>query len=250
MPRYKLKIEYDGTNYFGWQSQDGLKTIQGALEKAFAHFSRHDCTIFGAGRTDAGVHALGQVAHIDLNESWRTEKIREAANGVLKLNDEQIAILSVEEVDEDFDARFSAVKRHYRYRIINRWANLTVERDRAWHVKKPLNVEAMHKAAQGLLGRHDFTTFRSTDCQAKNPERTLDQFDITEISDTEIEMGVSARAFLHNQVRSLAGSIKLVGAGKWSKDDLLNALEAKDRKECGPVAPAEGLYLVKVDYSE
>lgn len=248
MPRYKLTIEYDGTSYFGWQRQDGLKTIQGEMERAFARFTQHECTLFAAGRTDAGVHALGQVAHIDLENEWRLEKIQEASNGVLKLHEQPIAVTKVEEVDENFDARFSGIKRHYRYRITNRSANLTVDLDRSWHVKKPLDVDAMNKAAKCLLGVHDFTTFRSTECQAKNPVRTLDQLDVNRVSETEIEITVSARAFLHNQVRSLAGSIKLVGQGKWSQEDLVDALEAKDRTACGPVAPACGLYLVKVDY--
>jgi len=248
MARYKLTIEYDGTPYHGWQRQDGLPSVQGTVETAFEQFTRHATVIFGAGRTDTGVHALGQVAHVDLRESWSLDKIREAANGILKLNGQPVAIISVKTVADDFDARFSAKKRHYRYRIVNRRANLTVDLNRAWHVRKPLDVKAMNTAAKLLLGKHDFTTFRSTDCQAKSPLRTLDQLDVKQGEGDEIEIICSARGFLHNQVRSLVGSLKLVGEGKWSKADLQAALEAKDRIACGPVAPACGLYLVKVDY--
>jgi len=248
MPRYKLTIEYDGTPYRGWQAQDGLTTIQQAIETAITEFARHPVTVFAAGRTDAGVHALGQIAHVDLEEEWPEWKIAEATNGLLKLAGHPVAILKVETVSDEFDARFSATKRHYVYRIINRQANLTVDLGRAWHIRKNLDVAAMDEAAKVLLGHHDFTTFRSTDCQAKNPERTLDQLDVVHISHQEIEIRCASRAFLHNQVRSLAGSLKLVGDGRWTRADLKSALEAKDRKACGPVAPACGLYLLKVDY--
>lgn len=248
MPRYKLKIEYDGTPYCGWQRQDGLPSVQQALEEAMEEFARHPVIVFAAGRTDTGVHGLGQVVHVDLRAEWNPWKIVEAANGLLKLANHPVAVIAAEAVAEDFDARFSAVKRHYRYRIINRPANLTVDLGRAWHVKKPLDVEAMDCAAKRLLGHHDFTTFRSTDCQAKSPMRTLDRLDVRRIDDQEIEILCSARAFLHNQVRSLAGSLKLVGEGKWNADDLEAALKARDRKACGPVAPACGLYFMQVDY--
>lgn len=248
MPRYKLQIEYDGTLYKGWQRQDGLQTVQQAVEEAMAEFARHPVTIFAAGRTDAGVHGLGQIVHVDLEREWKPFKIIEATNGLLKLAGHPIAVIAAETVSEDFEARFSATKRHYRYRIINRQANLTVDLLRAWHVKKHLDVDAMHDAAKVLLGHHDFTTFRSTDCQAKSPVRTLDQLDVRRVNHQEIEILCSARAFLHNQVRSLAGSLKLVGQGKWTKSDLKTALEAKDRKACGTVAPACGLYFMKVDY--
>jgi tRNA pseudouridine38-40 synthase len=248
MPRYKLQIEYDGTNYKGWQRQDGLPTVQGAIETAMAEFTRHPVVIFAAGRTDAGVHGLGQIIHVDLEAVWPLFKIAEATNGLLRLKNHPISVIKAEHAEPDFDARFSAVKRHYRYCIINRPANLTVDLLRAWHVKKPLDVAAMDDAAKALLGLHDFTTFRSTECQAKSPIRTLDQLDVRRVNDQEIEILTSARAFLHNQVRSLAGSLKLVGEGKWTKEDLRAALDAKDRKACGTVAPACGLYFMKVDY--
>ncbi|MFK7902669.1 MAG: tRNA pseudouridine(38-40) synthase TruA [Nitratireductor sp.] len=253
MPRYKLTIEYDGTNYKGWQKQDGLPSVQQSVEEALAHFTQHTCTLITAGRTDAGVHALGQVAHVDLQETWREAKILQAANGILKLNNHPISVLKVEKVQDDFNARFSALKRHYRYRIINRFSNLTVDKNRCWHVRPHLDVEAMNEAAKVLIGRHDFTTFRSTDCQAKSPLRSIDQLDVRLVEHSsyypaEIEVITSARAFLHNQVRSLVGSLKLVGEGKWSEKDLKNALEAKDRNACGPVAPSCGLYFMKADY--
>ena len=253
MPRYKLTIEYDGTPYRGWQRQDGFPSVQQALEEAIAEFTRHPVTLFAAGRTDTGVHALGQVAHVDLETEWRPEKIAEASNGLLKLNSHTVAVLACEKVADDFDARFSARRRHYRYLILNRPANLTVDAGRVWHVKKPLDIDAMDKAAKVLVGHYDFTTFRSTDCQAKNPERTLDTLDVGLVEDRGtggrlIGITTSSRAFLHNQVRSMAGSLKLVGEGKWTADDLKAALEAKDRKACGPVAPACGLYFMSVDY--
>jgi len=248
MPRYKLTIEYDGMPYKGWQKQEGLPSVQEAVEAAMEEFARHKVTVFAAGRTDAGVHARGQVVHVDLEKCWKTDKVQEATNGLLKIAGHPIAVLGVEEVDDDFDARFSARFRSYRYRIINRRAPLTVDLERAWWIRFPLNVEAMHEAAQELLGEHDFTTFRSTDCQAKSPVRTLDRLDVNRVSETEIEIIAEARAFLHNQIRSFAGSLRMVGDGKWSKQDLINARDALDRKRCGPVAPPYGLYFVKVGY--
>lgn len=249
MPRYKLTIEYDGTPYHGWQRQKGdLISVQQAIEEAIEQFARHPVSVIAAGRTDAGVHALGQVIHVDLDKSWKTAKVQEATNGLLKLENHPIAVLDVEAVDDEFDARFSATYRSYRYRIINRVAPLTVERERAWWVRFPLDEQAMHEAAQCLLGTHDFTTFRSTDCQAKSPIRSLDRLDVRRISESEIEVIAEARAFLHNQVRSLVGSLKLVGDGRWTKADLEQARDARDRKACGPVAPACGLYFMKVGY--
>lgn len=253
MPRYRLTVEYDGTPYRGWQRQDGLASVQQSLEDAMAEFTRHPITLFAAGRTDAGVHGLGQVVHVDLQEKWNLEKIAEATNGILKLRGHPIAVHSCGLVDDVFDARFSAKARHYKYRIINRHANLTIDLNRAWHVKKPVDPEAMNSAAKLLLGRHDFTTFRSTDCQAKSPIRSIDQLDVNIVRSLagggyEIEILCSARAFLHNQVRSIAGSLKLVGEGRWDEKDLKTALLAKDRKACGPVAPACGLYFMNVDY--
>ena len=252
MPRYKLTIEYDGTPYHGWQKQPGLPSAQTALEVALTRICQHEVAVFAAGRTDTGVHAIGQVVHVDMEKPWPLWKVIEGANGVLRLNDEPVAVVDCEEVADDFDARFSAKTRHYRYRIINRPANLTVDHERAWHVKNKLDIEVMDKAAKCLIGVHDFTTFRSINCQAKNPVRTLDQLDVRYVKDVqggrEIDVLCSSRAFLHNQVRSMVGSLKLIGQGKWAMDDLENARDAKDRKACGPVAPACGLYLVKVDY--
>ena len=248
MPRYRFTVEYDGTPYFGWQRQDGFMSVQQALEEAFEQFTRHKVTVFGAGRTDTGVHALGQVAHVDLQREWPTYKIMEAANGILKLADHRIALTHCQAVADDFDARFSAVRRHYRYRIVNRLAPLTIDRDRAWLVRKPLDVEAMHAAAQALVGHFDFTTFRSINCQAKSPMKTLEQLDVRRVGGEEIEVLAASRSFLHNQVRSMVGSLKQVGEGKWTAADLVAARDALDRKACGPVAPACGLYLMQVDY--
>ena len=248
MPRYKLTIEYDGMPYRGWQRQEGLATIQDAIEKAMSQFAQHEVTVFGAGRTDAGVHARGQVIHVDFEKTWKTDKIQEATNGLLKLAGHPISVLKVEEAADDFDARFSAKFRSYRYRIINRRAPLTIDLERAWWIRFPLDVEAMHEAAQELVGQHDFTTFRSTDCQAKSPVRTLDKLDVNRVSETEIEIIAEARAFLHNQIRSFAGTLRLVGDGKWSKQDLIDARDALDRTRCGPVAPPYGLYFMKVGY--
>lgn len=248
MPRYRLTIEYDGTPYHGWQRQNGFPSVQEALEEAIARFAREAVTVFAAGRTDTGVHGLGQVIHFDLAEGWRPEKVAEAINGILKLKGHPVAVLDCAEAADDFDARFSATRRHYRYRIVNRRANLTVDRERAWHVKKPLDAEAMDEAAKRLVGHHDFTTFRSLNCQAKSPVKTLDRLDVTRLAETEIEIVAVSRSFLHNQVRSMVGSLKLVGEGRWSGADLEAARKARDRRACGPVAPACGLYLVKVDY--
>ena len=247
MPRYKITIEYDGTPYRGWQRQDGHPSVQQSIEEAIEHFCQIKTVIFGAGRTDTGVHAVGQIAHFDLEKNWTAQKVFEATNGILRQRGDLISILDCEQVDEDFDARFSAVKRHYRYHIINRKAPLALEITRVWWVRFPLDEKAMHDAAQLIIGKHDFTTYRSVDCQAKSPIRTLDQMDV-ERQGEEIEIIVSSRSFLHNQVRSLAGSLKMVGDGKWQQEEILNALNAKDRKRCGPVAPSCGLYLVGVDY--
>ena len=199
----------------------------------------------GAGRTDAGVHARGQVAHVDLTKDWDTDTVRDALNAHLRPH--PVAILSAERAAGDFNARTSAVKRHYLYRIINRRADLTVDAGRAWRVPRPLDAAAMHAAAQRLIGKHDFTTFRSTECQAKSPEKTLQQLDV-ERDDDAVNVAASARSFLHSQVRSMVGSLVQVGLGAWSADDLAAALAARDRAACGQVAPPDGLYLMKVDY--
>jgi tRNA pseudouridine38-40 synthase len=245
MPRYKLTIEYDGTPFVGWQVQENGPSVAAAIAEAVAKFADEKVNVFGAGRTDSGVHALGQVAHIDLAKEWDTDTIRDALNAHLR--PDPIAILTVERVADDFDARFSAKARHYLYRIANRRADLALDRDRAWRLVKPLDAAAMHEAAQRLVGHHDFTTFRSVECQAKSPVKTLDRLDVSREGD-EIRIRTSARSFLHNQVRSMVGSLALVGEGKWSADDLGRALDRKSRAACGPVAPASGLYLVRVEY--
>ncbi|HEX4408188.1 MAG TPA: tRNA pseudouridine(38-40) synthase TruA [Xanthobacteraceae bacterium] len=245
MPRYKLTIEYDGTPYVGWQMQDTSATVQGVLTDAIAAFTGERVTVYGAGRTDTGVHALGQVAHIDLSKGWDTDNVRDAAN--FHLRPQPVAVLTAEKVADDFDARFSAVKRHYLYRIANRRPDLTLDLGRTWRVPRPLNAEAMHAAAQQLLGKHDFTTFRSTECQAKSPVKTLDRLDVTRDGDN-LRITVSARSFLQHQVRSIVGSLVHVGEGKWSEADLVKARDARDRTACGQVAPPHGLYLVRVDY--
>jgi tRNA pseudouridine38-40 synthase len=245
MPRYKLTIEYDGRPFVGWQVQDNGPTVQGMLLAAVKAFCGQEVTVHGAGRTDAGVHALGQVAHVDLTKTWDAETVRDAVNAHLRPH--PIAVIEAEQVGFEFDARFAAVKRHYLYRIINRRADLTFERGRAWRVAKPLNSGAMHAAAQRLVGRHDFTTFRHVECQAKSPVKTLDTLDVHRIKD-DIHITAVARSFLHTQVRSMVGSLVLAGEGRWSADDIAGILAARDRSACGPVAPPDGLYLMQVDY--
>lgn len=249
MPRYKLLVEYDGTPYAGWQRQSGNHSVQAAIEKAIAGFSGEAVTIGGAGRTDAGVHAAGQVAHFDLQREWAALKVRNAINAHLAMADELVAILDAEQVPDRFDSRFSAVKRHYRYVIVNRPAPLTYERNRAWWVSRNLDAEAMHEAAQLLVGTHDFTTFRSSHCQSKSPVKTMDSVSVIR-NGNHIEIHATARSFLHNQIRSIAGTLAKVGDGAWQPDDIAKALEARDRKACGPVAPPCGLYLMRVDYKE
>jgi tRNA pseudouridine38-40 synthase len=249
MPRYKLTIEYDGTPFRGWQIQADGPTVQGVLTDAIAALSGEKTHVQGAGRTDAGVHARGQVAHVDLSRAWETDTIRDALNAHLRPH--PVAVLAAERVADDFNARTSAVKRHYFYRIINRRADLALDRGRAWRVPRPLDHAAMHAAAQRLVGKHDFTTFRSTECQAKSPVKTLDSLDVARPGggdEDEIVVLTTARSFLHSQVRSMVGSLVLVGEGKWSADDVSAALDARDRTRCGPLAPPEGLYLMQVDY--
>jgi tRNA pseudouridine38-40 synthase len=245
MPRYAFTIEYDGGPFVGWQRQANGRSVQGRLEEAIAAINGARAVVHGAGRTDAGVHALGQVAHVDMARAWRPERLREAVNAHLK--PDPVAIVDARAVDASFEARFSAIRRHYRYVIDNRRAPLTLTLGRAWHIKWPLDADAMQAAARRLLGRHDFTTFRASECQASSPIRTLEQFEVRRGGD-RIEIEVSARSFLHNQVRSMTGSLVHVGAGKWNADDLADALAACDRRRCGQVAPPEGLYLVAVDY--
>jgi tRNA pseudouridine38-40 synthase len=245
MPRYKLTIEYDGTPFVGWQAQDNGVSVQGVVTAAIAAFAGEPAAVGAAGRTDAGVHALGQVAHLDLAKDWDAETVRDAVN--FHLRPQPVAVLAVERAAPDFDARFSAVKRHYLYRIVNRRADLTLEQNRAWRVPRPLDAAAMHVAAQRLIGRHDFTTFRSTECQAKSPVKTLDRLDVARDGD-EIRITAAARSFLQHQMRSMVGSLVHVGEGKWRADDLATALAARNRTACGQVAPPHGLYLVRVDY--
>lgn len=245
MPRYKLLIEYDGTPFAGWQIQAGQATVQGALAAAVEAFCGEKVSVNGAGRTDAGVHALGQVAHIDLAKDWDTDTVRDALTAQLRPH--PVAVLAAERVAEDFDARFSARARHYLYRIVNRRADLALDRGRAWRQARPLDAGAMHLAAQALIGKHDFTTFRAAECQAKSPVKTLDRLDVAREGD-EIRISASARSFLHHQVRSMVGSLAQVGEGRWSAKDLKDALEARNRTACGPIAPPDGLYLLKVDY--
>lgn len=245
MPRYKLTLEYDGAPFSGWQRQENGPSVQATLESAIFKLSGETVTVTGAGRTDAGVHALGQVAHFDLAKQFPADKVRDALN--YHVRPDPVAVLEAEVVSDDFHARFSAVGRHYLYRIVCRRAPLVMERGRAWHVMHALDAEAMHHAAQALIGTHDFTTFRASECQAKSPVKSLDKLSVRRALD-EIVIEASARSFLHHQVRSMVGTLKLVGEGKWARGDVETALKAADRKECGPVAPADGLYLVRVDY--
>ena len=245
MPRYKLTIEYDGAPFAGWQIQPEGLTVQGVLTAAVEALSGEKTMVQGAGRTDAGVHARGQVAHVDLAKAWDADTVRDALNAHLRPH--PVAVLTAARVADDFNARTSALKRHYLYRVINRRADLTLDLGHAWRVPRPLDTAAMHAAAQRLVGKHDFTTFRSTECQAKSPVKTLDRLDVERRGD-EVDIFASARSFLHNQVRSMVGSLVAVGEGKWSADDLSRALDARDRTACGQVAPPDGLYLMRVDY--
>lgn len=247
MPRFRMTVEYDGSPYVGWQRQENGPSVQGALEAAVLSLTSETVSIRGAGRTDSGVHAMGQVIHVDLTRDWVPYKLRNALNAHLALAGESVAVLDVRAVDDAFDARFSALRRHYLYRIITRPARLALEAERAWWVAKPLDHEAMHAAAQRLVGHHDFTTFRSAHCQATSPVRTLDRLDVTRSGDL-IEIRASAQSFLHNQIRSFAGTLKLAGEGRMTADDVQAALEARDRAACGPVAPPEGLFFLRVDY--
>jgi tRNA pseudouridine38-40 synthase len=245
MPRYKLTIEYDGTPFSGWQIQDTALTVQGAMETAVKAMTGEEARVHGSGRTDAGVHALAQIAHCDIAKPFAPDRLRDGLNAHLRPH--PVAVLRAEIVPETFEARFSAIRRHYLYRIANTRANLALDMGRVWRVPRRLDAAAMHEAAQRLTGKHDFTTFRDTECQAKSPEKTLDQLDVAREGDA-IRILTSARSFLHSQVRSMVGSLVWVGEGRWSADDLSAALAARNRAACGPVAPPEGLYLVRVEY--
>ena len=245
MPRYRLTIEYDGQSFTGWQSQAGGTSVQDVLERAIASINGSPVRIFGAGRTDSGVHALGQVAHADLIKTWDCFKLRNAINGNLRPH--AVSVLAAEAVADDFHARFSANRRFYLYRILNRRSPPALDKGKVWWLPADLDAAAMHEAAQLLLGKHDFTTFRAAQCQAQSPVKTLDRLDVARYGEL-IEIRTEARSFLHNQVRSMVGSLKLVGEGKWRARDLKSALDARDRSRCGPVSPPGGLYLLKVDY--
>ena len=243
--RYRLTIEYDGTPFVGWQRQSGSASVQGVLEDAIEKLSGERVTVTGAGRTDAGVHALGQVAHFDLVKEFEPGKVRDALN--YHVRPDPVSVLDAAVVDGEFHARFDATARHYLFRILNRRSPPALEYGRVWHVSPKLDAEAMQAAAQYLVGQHDFTTFRAAECQALSPVKTLDRLDVSRRAD-EIHIEASARSFLHHQIRSFAGTLKLVGEGKWTPLDVKKALDARDRSACGPVSPPEGLYLVRVDY--
>jgi len=245
MPRYRLTIEYDGGPYRGFQAQGDLPSVQGSIEKAILGFTGETLRIHAAGRTDTGVHATGQVIHVDLARDWKPEVVVNALNA--HLVPEPIAVLDAVIVSDDWHARFSAKERRYQYRILNRLAPPAIDQGKVWHVKKPLDAGAMHDAARVLVGHHDFTTFRDMQCQAKSPMKTLDIAAVRREGDMVLLEFVS-RSFLHRQVRSMAGSLVEVGVGRWTREDLQAALDAKDRRACGPVAPADGLYFTGVRY--
>lgn len=256
MPRYKLTIEYDGTGLNGWQKQPDRPSVQQSIETALQKFCGEAVEVVGAGRTDAGVHATAQIAHLDLANDTDPFRVMQGINYYLFLPDgkdtaedanNRIAILNAEKVADDFHARFSATRRHYLYRIINRRARLGLEHGRAWHVVEDLDIPAMQEAAKHLLGKHDFTSFRDTACQSKSPEKTLDHLQIAKNGD-QIWITANARSFLHHQMRIMVGTLALVGKGKWQPYDVLSALRARNRAKAGPTAPPEGLYLVGVDY--
>jgi tRNA pseudouridine38-40 synthase len=243
--RFRLTLEYDGGPFVGWQRQENGPSIQQALEEAVFRIAGVHAVVQGAGRTDAGVHALGQVAHVDVEREIAPDRLRDAINFHLK--PAPIAVLAAEIAAPDFHARFSATGRAYLYRIVNRRAPLSVDRGRAWLVHAPLDAPAMHRAAQALVGRHDFSTFRASECQAQSPVKTLDRLSVHRAGE-ELQIVAEARSFLHHQVRNMVGTLRLVGEGKWSKEDVAAALEAKDRAKGGPTAPPDGLYLTRVRY--
>ncbi|HEY0838257.1 MAG TPA: tRNA pseudouridine(38-40) synthase TruA [Azospirillum sp.] len=245
MPRWKLTVEYDGRPFVGWQRQDNGPSVQQALEEAVQRMSGETVRVHGSGRTDAGVHALGQVAHFDLEKPFTALKIRDALN--FHLRPWPVAVLEVEAAADDFHARLTSIGRSYLYRILNRRAPPAVDAGRVWHVQRALDAEAMHAAAQVLVGRHDFTTFRASLCQAKSPLKSLDRLDVERVGD-EVRVHAAARSFLHHQVRNMVGTLELVGTGKWSADDVRRALDARDRAKGGPTAPPDGLYFIAARY--
>jgi tRNA pseudouridine38-40 synthase len=247
MPRYRLTLEYDGTPYLGWQSQPHGRGVQDALERAIATMTGERVRLMVAGRTDAGVHALAQVCHADLAKEWRADSLRDGLNSVLAQAEERVSVVAAALAEDGWNARMSAKKRHYLYRIVNRRPPSPLEHRRAWHVPRKLDAAAMHEAARRLLGHHDFSTFRAAACQARGPMKTLERLDVARTGEI-IEVRTSARSFLHNQVRRMVGSLELVGAGRWTADDLAAALEARDTQRSGAQAPAWGLYFTGVEY--
>ena len=245
MSRFKLTIEYDGGPFQGWQKQDHAPTVQGALETAGTRLNGSPVTVYGSGRTDSGVHALAQIAHVDFEKSLRADQVRDALN--FHLGEHPISVLAAEEVDPEFHARFDAIERRYLYRVVDRRPRLALDRGRVWRIPVRLDADAMHEAAQVLIGKHDFTTFRDGQCQAKSPVKTLDEARVLRAGH-EIHLSFRARSFLHKQVRSFVGSLVEVGMGKWDAEDMQQALEARDRTACGPVSSPDGLYLVQVIY--
>ncbi|MEM7679649.1 MAG: tRNA pseudouridine(38-40) synthase TruA [Pseudomonadota bacterium] len=254
MQRWKITIEYKGTDYYGWQRQPDVPSIQQAIEDATHAFCGQDIQITAAGRTDAGVHARGQVAHFDLDYGDRPLTGFDLAKAInAHLRPQPITVIHAEEVSNEFHARFSAINKLYRYRIINRPGFLALEQNLAWQFKKSLDAKAMHEAAQTLLGHHDFTSFRDAQCQANSPMKTLDRLDVSERAydmggGTEIWIEAEGKSFLHHQVRNMVGTLSLVGEGKWNAGNVKSALEAKDRTKAGPTCPADGLYLMRIDY--
>ena len=245
MTRYKLTLEYDGSPFCGWQRQANEPSVQAVIEDAAARIAGEAITLWGAGRTDSGVHALGQVAHFDMNKPISADRMRDALNYHMK--PQPVAVLRAEIVDEDFHSRFSATARHYIYRIIDRRADLTFDKLRAWRAIQPIDAQAMHQAAQHLVGYHDFTTFRDSQCQAETPVKTLSAIAVSRHGE-EVRINVSAPSFLHRQVRSIVGSLMEVGRGKQDERWIAQILQARERAQCGQVAPADGLYLSQVDY--
>lgn len=245
MQRWKLTIEYDGRPFSGWQRQENGPSVQQSLEEAVARLSGETVRVHASGRTDAGVHALGQVVHFDLEKPFQADKIRDGLN--FHLRPWPVAVLTAESVGDEFHARLTSTGRSYVYRILNRRAPPALEAGRVWHVQRPLDVEAMHAAAQVLVGRHDFSSFRASICQAKSPLKTLDRLDVERVGD-EVRIHAAARSFLHHQVRNMVGTLELVGTGKWTAANVRAALEARDRRHAGPTAPPDGLYFVAARY--
>ena len=251
LQRWKLTVEYDGRPFAGWQSQKNQPSVQQRLEQAIAVWYRQPLRVTAAGRTDAGVHAKGQIVHVDLKQGLNPYNIRNSTNALL--SPDPVAVIAVDRVANDFHARFSARMRHYQYRLINRHAPLVIERGRAWHVKKPLDVTAMHVAGQALLGIHDFSSFRAIECQAKSAIRGINQLQITQqplLDGRLITMDISARSFLHHQVRNIMGTLVQIGLGRWPIEQMATILAARDRSQAGETAPAEGLYFTQVDYDD